>query len=260
MNEKLNKNSYYNRQTNDNCVELSDNTLCIIVKDKEKLYGLKRQTNKYPNEGLVDITRLKDDLRFLTGITRTKSNVDKFSEDYLDVGDLSATRKEADIFNNPKNLYSKLKLIIASLQSKNGLTPNLISRKVNVADLINFIDFRSHNTDTSEESIEKYKKKKKNKPKRFEVVENTNESVEPRNSESEESSNEMSIPLKNRNIPKIIYVQGPTRHIPSDERRSRLPHFMPKRYHWSLDDIKDLPYFWFNGPQGYYAGVYRVFI
>lgn len=257
MSERLNKNNNSNKLRN-NCIELSGNILCMIY-NNEKLAELKKQIHP---EDFVDVTRLNDNLRFLSGITRTNSNVDKFSEDYLDIGDL-ATRKEADIFNNPNNLYSKLKLIIASFQPKNGNQNGITSkiersRKVNVADLINFIDFRSHSTDTSEESMEKYKKKKK--PKRFEVVENSDESVASGNTDSD-TSNEMSIPLRNKNVnSKIIYVQGPTRHILSDERRSRIPHFMPKRYHWDLDDIKDLPYFWFNGPQGYFSGVYKVFI
>ncbi|CAG9790543.1 unnamed protein product [Diatraea saccharalis] len=37
-----------------------------------------------------------------------------------------------------------------------------------------------------------------------------------------------------------------------DEFRRRLPVFLPKRYHWQEEDIHNLGYYWFNGPQGRY--------
>lgn len=37
-----------------------------------------------------------------------------------------------------------------------------------------------------------------------------------------------------------------------EDRRRRLPQFLPKRYHWDPSDINELGYYWFNGPKGRY--------
>lgn len=40
--------------------------------------------------------------------------------------------------------------------------------------------------------------------------------------------------------------------------RKRLEHFLPKRYHWSEEDLPHLGFFWFNGPQGRLPGPYKI--
>lgn len=35
-------------------------------------------------------------------------------------------------------------------------------------------------------------------------------------------------------------------------RGIRLPHFLPKRYHWDEEEFQNLGYYWFNGPKGKY--------
>lgn len=56
------------------------------------------------------------------------------------------------------------------------------------------------------------------------------------------------VPLKSKNNDDKTKI---SRRENVDGRR-RLPHFLPKRYHWNSDEIKHLGYFWFNGPRGRY--------
>ncbi|KAJ2942458.1 hypothetical protein O0L34_g16063 [Tuta absoluta] len=62
--------------------------------------------------------------------------------------------------------------------------------------------------------------------------------------------------IKKKSKPRIVgkpehYTQSHSRLVTEGEDfRRRLPHFMPKRYHWDEKDFQRLGYFWFNGPQG----------
>lgn len=40
--------------------------------------------------------------------------------------------------------------------------------------------------------------------------------------------------------------------------RRKLPTFLPKRYFWKKDELPDLGYYWFDGPQGYTPGPYQI--
>lgn len=40
--------------------------------------------------------------------------------------------------------------------------------------------------------------------------------------------------------------------------RRTIPMFLPKRYFWKKDQLLDLGYFWFNGPQGHTPGPYQI--
>lgn len=47
-------------------------------------------------------------------------------------------------------------------------------------------------------------------------------------------------------------------YIDYENYRRFIPKFLPKRYFWSKDELLDLGYFWFNGPQGHVPGPYQI--
>lgn len=81
------------------------------------------------------------------------------------------------------------------------------------------------------------------------------------NSDSDESSSYEEVKIKKKVKakvePAVYYMQGPSRMYGEDSRR-RLPHFLPKRYYWDEDDMRELKNFWFQGPQGKYPGHYKT--
>ncbi|CAH2065195.1 unnamed protein product, partial [Iphiclides podalirius] len=256
------------RQRRRNCVRFGlRNTLCVYDghrQSEEPLYEdqyIDEEYGFWPNlpqppsnghGGFVDLTRLNKDLRDLDGVLRSSSDDDTFSEDYLDVGDLSATRKvDYDyVLGSPKEHLTKLKLHIVSSKQKGekergGLVRKLFNLETGPGASLRTLESELKDASSEEEFDD-------GKPKRFEVIENSDESEE-----SSRGSEERPAPKKVKGAKgaKYIYAQGPTRHVTVDRRR--LPHFLPKRYHWDEGDIRNLSYLWFNGPQGQYAGVYR---
>ncbi|CAG5000124.1 unnamed protein product [Parnassius apollo] len=225
----------------------------------------------------VDQTRLEKDLTNFRDVTRSRSN--GFSEDYLDVNDLKLYRK-LSTKNRGIGLPKKprrLKIIVMNSKRhpKHERPESKYSRKL--FELGNDKTLRSSEADnesseetakeSSNENVDKMNEKGP-KPKRFEVIENTEEWEEDAvisDESREDSTNEafLKIPenISNKNKEKFLYAQSPTRHLSlnmsSDDRRRRLPHFLPKRYHWSKDDMRHLPYLWYNGPQGLHPGIYR---
>lgn len=47
-------------------------------------------------------------------------------------------------------------------------------------------------------------------------------------------------------------------YIDLENHRRTVPSFLPKRYFWKNDELQNLGYFWFNGPQGYVPGPYKI--
>ncbi|RVE46046.1 hypothetical protein evm_009326 [Chilo suppressalis] len=144
-------------------------------------------------------------------------------------------------------------------------------------------NFNLESSDDSESSSsqESHSRNEYRKPKRFQIIENENlgkkrQAKQKRivamssSEESDEASSSDELPVaKKRPLPKLtkkkvkkhdmvtqkeFYLQAGRLIDPSsgDEFRRRLPMFLPKRYHWQEEDIHNLGYYWFNGPQGRY--------
>lgn len=47
-------------------------------------------------------------------------------------------------------------------------------------------------------------------------------------------------------------------YIDYENYRRTIPMFLPKRYFWKKNQLLDLGYFWFNGPQGHTPGPYQI--
>jgi hypothetical protein len=114
-------------------------------------------------------------------------------------------------------------------------------------------------TDTEDYVPVEYYKPKRGK-KKIVKLESYNFELKPKNVKSiyaklddENSlSVEDSTPLAQDSV-KDVYIQGNKVYdFTSGGFRRRLPSFLPKRYRWNPDDIRNLGYYWFNGPQGRY--------
>lgn len=137
-------------------------------------------------------------------------------------------------------------------------------------EILRTVSVESDSSDSSDDSASKDKveaskgderkgKSIDKKPQRFHVID---KSVKEESSE-EDTSNESEIPIQRpMEIPKkekkVYYMQGSNRIFKIRNGRRRLPHFLPKRYHWSEEDMKNLENYWFNGPQGKYWGAYKT--
>ncbi|XP_068627158.1 uncharacterized protein [Battus philenor] len=250
------------RQRNRNCFDIDTrNELCLFQGNK-KQYGFPIEADDYDsNEDdteFIDLTRFGTDLRGIQTAARSQ-DYNSFSEDYLDVNDLSVSRKVDNdyLLGNTRYPYTKVKLVVSKPAQLKHTTRNALIRKLFNASKTekNVLRSRIISEESEEESSEESRERSRyKKPKRFEVVKNSKESSYE---ESREMTRDVRPARDHRNSGKVIYAQSPTRHLYVAGRR-RLPHFLPKRYHWSEDDIQKLPYLWFNGPQGLYPGIYRI--
>lgn len=203
--------------------------------------------NVQPSKGypvpFVDLTRLGE-LGNLQGVARSRPDDSSFSEDYLDVNDLSATRNVIGNQVSPtKKQRREFNIVVVNPDHKVRYSRKLFNITDPDTELLSILRAQVKRYHSKEDSSSEDSDEDGSKPKRFEVIEKT---------DSEEPYRPVKVKAEGG---KYIYAQAPTRHLTLDRRR--LPHFLPKRYHWSLDDIKHLPYLWFNGPQGQYAGIYR---
>ncbi|KAJ8704872.1 hypothetical protein PYW08_012192 [Mythimna loreyi] len=118
------------------------------------------------------------------------------------------------------------------------------SKEINISDKKPSTEDSFENSENlnlkSEEVVPKKKSKKKNKH------------LEPT-----DDTKRKTIPIEETYFMqgnKIFHSLGRSKknkHL-ENSRRSRLEHFMPKRYHWDPSEINDLGYYWFNGPKGMY--------
>ncbi|CAB3258279.1 unnamed protein product [Arctia plantaginis] len=124
----------------------------------------------------------------------------------------------------------------------------------------------SSDTDSSQSSEEAAKKIKKKYYKSSYEEDSSMSSKEVHNSLSDEKKKDsyeespeededevylqgnILVPMKHRND----YDKTKRSHHKNLDARRRLPHFLPKRYHWNPNEIKHLGYFWYNGPRGRY--------
>lgn len=171
-----------------------------------------------------------------------------------------------------KNGETKKKLYVFKLIPSTNLRRfrNIAENDFKKKKILRTVSGESDSSDSSDESVSKDKvdsskgderkgKSIDKKPKRFHVID---KSVKEESSE-EDTSNESEIPIQRPiEIPKkekkVYYIQGSNRIFKIRNGRRRLPHFLPKRYHWSEEDMKNLENYWFNGPQGKYWGAYRT--
>ncbi|KAH9641047.1 hypothetical protein HF086_006327 [Spodoptera exigua] len=108
------------------------------------------------------------------------------------------------------------------------------------------------NSDVDEWSKEKKKRKKNSK--KLKKKDTGKKLKKKEDSEVEESWEDN----KNSGSDDIILqgnkiYRGFERRTKEDaNKRRRLQHFMPKRYHWEASDFGDLGYYWYNGPKGMY--------
>lgn len=115
------------------------------------------------------------------------------------------------------------------------------SREVKKKHKKKYDDFSASEESFKDEStsIEETKKKKKKK-KNYESLEDTNRKTIGATDDYFMQGN------------KIFHSNGGKKKRHDFDERRRLPHFLPKRYHWDPEDIHDLGYYWFNGPRGAY--------
>lgn len=207
------------------------------------------------------------------GLLKSKPFTDltrqEFSQDYLDVGELS--RKERcnypecveDIPLWKQNYKRKLRGIPRGVSSVRR--NNKGSKPVFVEEIV-----RDDSSDSSDDDRTNDRHGRRHKKRnRFQVVFNGDSSAESEerqikphkslSSESEEyvkkaelsSSESVEVTQKPTKIrDKYEYLQG---HKLYDSYRRRLQHFLPKRFHWDADDIQHLGYYWFDGPRGKYS-------
>lgn len=61
-----------------------------------------------------------------------------------------------------------------------------------------------------------------------------------------------------KNIQTITKKRVSEDYIDYENYRRSVPMFLPKRYFWKKDQLLDLGYFWFDGPQGHTPGPYQI--
>lgn len=197
----------------------------------------------------------------------------EFSQDYLDVGELSRNEPTClECLQDSHNRDYKYKLRSEVLKRIGGRKPKRRSNK-----RVEQTSDSSEESSDSSDNDNMRNDRKRRKPNRFQVVFNDDASPEsdeetekkkPQksfSSESEEApkktkressnsdSDSESVEVTEKPVKtdgKYSYLQGNKVY---DSFRRRLEHFMPKRFHWNTDDIHHLGYYWFNGPRGKYS-------
>lgn len=207
----------------------------------------------------------------LKELGRTDFQTDRFSRDYLDVDDLARRDDTPHKVNRAVEMYPGYHPVPTHIFDFINLRKSLLRHK--------YKDFQKHNKgrsdssdsvddtsldDSDEESIDKSKNNRFKivKPEKFFSTTSEEESsvelpVEKKmfivKDESESHSEE------SQNEDYFVYMQGRNRIIDENDvdRRKRLEHFIPKRFHRDEDDFKNLGYYWFNGHKGKYAEAWR---
>ncbi|KAL0808960.1 hypothetical protein ABMA28_012618 [Loxostege sticticalis] len=246
------------------------------LKRKEQLKNIQPK-NKFTDEikkPFADLTREER----VDATMRTTFNMPEFSTDYIDFRDLRM-RLEDDMrkSNKRKKLFLRS---YSSSETDSGSYEMQKSSNYRKPKRFKVIDNgKRQKSDSDDKSSEKASKKRKpsktKKTKSYWDSDNSDSSSggEYKKPSSKEyysegngglSSDEVEEPVKPKkyksNKKKEYYLQGGRIIADEDEdqdedRRRRLPNFLPKRYHWAEDEIHNLGFFWFNGPQGRYSHV-----
>ncbi|KAG6463831.1 hypothetical protein O3G_MSEX014092 [Manduca sexta] len=179
--------------------------LCLENYKQRKLrnepYKRRRKQTKQPKQ-FFDMTRgvvskfSSDYIDF-----KANRNMDDFSNDYLDVGDLVRNDYEA---RRAWPYETKLHKTKGTL--------------------------RADDSDTSSEE------ESDDSQNRYQIVDNQSSESDSGSTESDSGSREAKKVAKKE--AKLIYFQGRNRYVKDYDGRKRLQHFMPKRYHWDEGDIK----------------------
>lgn len=192
-------------------------------------YGPHSNDNRHTFEDFTDISKRENSEN-----TKNKN----FSQDYLDIKDL--LRSKSGPQKKKKYVFQIANPTERHVQNK----PNFSNFRKFSSNKIGDKILRTSSYEASESSgSEEIPEKKKHQE----------------SSESEsELSNDVEVTTRRPKAKsgQLLYIQSPS-HIYSPSRR-RLPYFLPKRYHWDEDDIKNLHDYWFNGPQGKYWGPYKT--
>ncbi|CAG4974089.1 unnamed protein product [Colias eurytheme] len=191
----------------------------------------------------LDLTRDSEDA--------VRKGMFNFAEDYVDFPGIGRSGN-----NNKKKDMSKEKMYFykpggkkkhAKKQLRRNLNDNFIAKKI----LRTNFDSESEEDDSDSNSEDLTRNDVRNSIKYQESTEESNS--------SEESDYVRQKPKKVKRKDPLKYMQAPTRIFEVDlDRRRRLAHFLPKRFHWSESDFRDLRNHWIHGPQGKYPGSYRI--
>ncbi|CAH0731131.1 unnamed protein product, partial [Brenthis ino] len=227
-----------------------NNCLQTYIKMQNKLNCIKRfiAQNKYHERGgskLPHGPHSNDDRIIYDDFTdisqrENPENIKNmsFSQDYLDIKDLLRSKSGSQ---------KKKKFVFQIVNPTERHTENM-------PNFNNFRKFYANKIDNKNLRISSDESSESSGSEEIPQKEKRQESSE---SESELSNNaEVTTRKPKTKNGKLLYIQSPT-HFYRPSRR-RLPHFLPKRYHWDEEDIKKLHDYWFSGPQGKYWGPYKT--
>ncbi|KAL0858462.1 hypothetical protein ABMA27_012332 [Loxostege sticticalis] len=245
------------------------------LKRKEQLKNVQTK-NKFTEEikkPFADLTREER----VDATMRTTFNMPEFSTDYIDFRDLRM-RLEDDMrkSNKRKKLFLRS---YSSSETDSGSYEMQKSSNYRKPKRFKVIDNGKRQKSDSDDKSSAEKASKTRKPSKTKKTKSYWDSDNSDSSSGGEykkpsskeyysqgngglSSDEVEEPVKPKkyksNKKKEYYLQGGRIIADVDEdedRRRRLPNFLPKRYHWAEDEIHNLGFFWFNGPQGRYSHV-----
>ncbi|XP_028160991.1 serrate RNA effector molecule homolog [Ostrinia furnacalis] len=214
---------------------------------------------------------------------------DRFSTDYIDIGDLRMKKKNRNLKAKRRNtniIYRASDSSDTDSDESIEIQKQSYYKKPKRFQVIeNILSKEKESDDDSDDSSVEYKKpyKKPNAktykkpyvmPHKNQYKEPKRPNVEPHKNpeDSDDSSddeyekpyktprkkpintNPYKKPANKKPVKKEYYLQGTRLVSPSSEEdaRRRIQHFLPKRFHWEPEDIQNLGYYWFNGPQGRY--------
>lgn len=267
---------------------------CFRVKnDADRKICMKEIVEKTKRQGMEDSNSIVNEYdENQDQIKPERFETKKFSQDYLDVNDLLRNNKKMDDKKNKKRIIFK---IVPNENKFSRFDYDLTSlrrfKPKNDKEIVR-INHDSSNENNNKRIIFKIVPDE-NKLVKFDKTDNKNKNILRTlpddyydsdsssseehteqnngeihhqgqanvNSDSDESSSYEEVQIKKKNKakvePAVYYMQGPSRMYGEDSRR-RLPHFLPKRYYWDEDDMRELNNFWFQGPQGKYPGHYKT--
>lgn len=280
------------QKTND--LNLGTFKRCFRVKnDADRKLCLKEIVEKTGRQGMEDSNSFVNEYEDNQDqIIPERFEMKKFSQDYLDVNDLLRSNKKMDDQKTKKriifkivpneNKFSRFDYDLTGLRKFNPKKDKEIVKINDNSSIKNNkkrIIFKIVPDENKLVKFDKTDNKVKNILRKQQddyydsESSSSEEHTEPNNgkidlqgqsnvkSDSESSSYEEIKIIKKKIKPKVepavYYMQGPSRMYGEDSRR-RLPHFLPKRYYWDEDDMRELKNFWFQGPQGKYPGHYRT--